>query len=286
MGHIELAFCILGTRDPSKKGYPQQIPKTDRKGASLEAVLWYALDMAVSKKSADTLAKRIIPFWFRDFDAVKPVTLQCRNFWFGAPERLDEQIKREFEEDLCAWRAEVNADQNGKYSMLSENPFGRLALMLLGDQVPRYIYRTSPRKYEMCALMRQFSWVIFHELHDKGSEEEKKQISDVQASFCIFPLLRAEHFMAARSAVEKARVATHHAPEVHRLYFRQLTSFAQEHLRVLEKFGRYPLRNELLGRESTPEEAEYLSGLKAEMARYKDKTTTGWAGGAKKAVER
>lgn len=116
---------------------------------------------------------------------------------------------------------------------------GRLAEIIVLDQFSRNLFRGDKRSYtqdKMALILAQE--LYFHENFDVLTVDKKK--------FALMPFMHSENI------------------EVHRLslpYFKDLgdevtLKFAKDHLEILEKFGRYPFRNEALGRASTPEELE------------------------------
>lgn len=115
--------------------------------------------------------------------------------------------------------------------------FGRLAEVIILDQFSRNLFRGDGKSYsqdKMALILSQE--IISHGDYDLLNQEEKK--------FALMPFMHSEDI------------------EIHHMglpYFEELgdeltLEYARSHMEILEKFGRYPFRNEALGRESTPEE--------------------------------
>ncbi len=114
---------------------------------------------------------------------------------------------------------------------------GRLAEIIVLDQFSRNLYRNDKRSY----TQDKMALVLAQELR---SNEQFDQLTTDEKKFALMPFMHSENI------------------EIHRMtlpYFEALgdevtLKFARKHLEILEKFGRYPFRNEALGRDSTAEE--------------------------------
>ena len=129
---------------------------------------------------------------------------------------------------------------------------GRLALILLLDQLPRNIHRAVPAAFAQDAKAR--------DLCLRGlSLGADKALSPLARVFFYLPLEHAEsREQQARSVALFEALAAEQADGPARETFEGFADFARRHQVIIQRFGRFPHRNAILGRTSTPEEAEFL----------------------------
>ncbi|OTB01230.1 hypothetical protein M426DRAFT_323627 [Hypoxylon sp. CI-4A] len=180
-------------------------------------------------------AKRIVTFWF-DRNPIE---------WIIAPKGLDAQIKTEFGD--LALKA-----RDGELDDWLAEPESSLALVVLLDQFFRNIFRGSPDALSADAK----AWET---VTKAVARDFDKQVTVIQASAFYMPLLQKESLIsviAARCLFEalKPRCATAQEHE----WVDIGIAAGKRHLAQLERFGRYPTRNALLGRENTEAEEEFL----------------------------
>jgi uncharacterized protein (DUF924 family) len=160
--------------------------------------------------------------------------------WFRKDEALDAAIRQRFEPlHLAASRGELKA--------WGESAEGALALLLLLDQFPRNMYRGSPHAFATDGL----ALVEAEQAVAKGFDLQTPVELQV---FFYLPFEHQETVEAQRRGVELCRA--YDARGAHESYLR----FALIHLDIIERFGRFPHRNAVLGRVSTPEELAFLAG--------------------------
>jgi len=179
--------------------------------------------------------KRIIAFWFNR----NPME------WIIAPEGLDAQMKSEFENLV------LKARRNELDNWAAE-PEASLALVVLLDQFSRNIFRGSPDTFSADGK----AW----ETATKAiAQDFDKQATVIQASAFYMPLMHQESLIsliAARCLFEALKprcVST----EEHDWVDMGIAA-SKRHMEQLERFGRYPTRNALLGRKNTEAEDEFL----------------------------
>ncbi len=169
---------------------------------------------------------------------------QVLGYWFDAltPEQhfaKDESVDRTIAERFGALRDDVlAADALGWRS----EPDHLLAAILLLDQFSRNIHRDDPQAYAADPLALSLA----QEGIERGWHEA---LAPEHAQFLLMPLMHAESRDMAGESVARFE-ALGRAENV---------TFAHDHADVIARFGRYPSRNAALGRESTPEEVEYLA---------------------------
>ncbi len=169
-------------------------------------------------------ANDILNFWFKE---IKP-----KQHWVKDPE-FDTQIKKRFGDLLIA------ASQCELFSW-RETAKGRLAEIIVLDQFSRNIYRGTPQAFSQDALALALS-------QEAVSLDLDKELGANEIPFLYMPYMHSE-----------SKVVHVEAEKL----FKQTGNFDFEmkHKAIIDRFGRYPHRNEILGRESTAEELEFLSG--------------------------
>jgi uncharacterized protein (DUF924 family) len=167
----------------------------------------------------------IIAFWFSE--SVRPL-------WFKSTAEFDKQL-RDLYEPLWQQAAQ------GKLDRWAGNAEGALALVILLDQIPLNIYRGEVRSFSTEARARDFA----RQAIDKGLD---LQLPDEQKAFLYLP------FMHSESLEDQERsVALYEAAGL-----KENLKFAQHHRDLIRRFGRFPHRNKILGRQSTEAETAYL----------------------------
>jgi uncharacterized protein (DUF924 family) len=205
-------------------------------------------------------AGTILEYWFSTLDdaerldrAVEPFRT-CYQRWYGKDPAVDAEIRTRFEPLLL----EVTKDGrrlNDTISAFRQAPYGLLALVVLLDQLPRNIYRNTPGMYahDPLALAVALEAIREHE-HDEA-------LPIVRRMFLYVPLMHVENltlqqYMLAQfdDLVERARTRS---PQ-NQGFLEFACDYARRHVDVVAKFGRFPHRNEILGRHSTPAEKAHL----------------------------
>jgi len=187
-------------------------------------------------------ARSVLDYWFGDAASGAAALDQRMRFWFGSAhdaeirERFAELARRAAEGELAAW---------------ADSPRRRLALILLLDQMPRNLHRGTAEAFaqDEKALGLALSGM---QLGADGA------LSPVERMFFYMPLQHAESREVQDESVAAFRRLAGEAPEEMRGAFAAGVKFAELHRQIIERFGRFPHRNRVLGRESTREEIEYL----------------------------
>jgi uncharacterized protein (DUF924 family) len=195
-------------------------------------------------------AQDLLLFWFGPRPYTAPQVQQHSRLWFGesnAPEltpQTDELIRERYGEVTLA------AEQ-GRLAHWASSPRRRLALILLFDQFSRNIYRGSARAYaqDLEALTLTVSGMQI------GADAT---LDPVERLFFYMPLMHAESLDVQEESVAAFRRLVEESPADLRRTFQDSLESAVRHRDVIEQFGRFPQRNQVLRRESTPEELEWL----------------------------
>ncbi len=150
--------------------------------------------------------------------------------WFAPGPGVDALLRRRL-------GAELEALAPCPAAQFLTDPRGALAAVLLFDQLPRNLYRGSARAFATDPLARN----IANEALDRGWN---KALTPSEQQFLAMPLMHSEQIAdQRRSLAVFARLGGRHG-----------WPFARSHYRMIARFGRFPHRNEALGRESTPAE--------------------------------
>ena len=193
-----------------------------------------------------TTAKDVTTFWFRDATQ-SPEALERRGaVWF----RADAEFDRE-----CAtlFTALLEDAAHGGLDGWAGTPHGRLALVILLDQMPRNIHRGSP------AAFAHDAQAAAHCIAGIESGQDHS-LHPVERVFLYMPLQHAEDLGLQHRSVERFESLAAEADDAWRDHFADNAHYARLHRDIVERFGRFPHRNRVLGRESTEEELRYLAG--------------------------
>ncbi|HEH9416788.1 TPA: DUF924 domain-containing protein [Aeromonas sobria] len=187
----------------------------------------------------------LLDLWFGDEadDAIR--AKQQAPLWWGKSSETDALLASRFGEL-------TQAAAEGSLAHWADLPDGRLALILLLDQLPRNIHRGTPAAFAQDPLAR--------DLCLKGvSIGADQSLPPLARVFFYLPLEHAEsREQQARSVALFEALAAEQAGTPAQATFAGFADFARRHQLIIERFGRFPHRNDILGRTSTPEEAEFL----------------------------
>jgi uncharacterized protein (DUF924 family) len=186
----------------------------------------------------------ILDFWFGLLPGPGFFPEDKLSIWLAGTPETDRQIRDYFSQDI------INAER-GDYNSWREFPRGRLALILLLDQFPRHIYRNSPQEF----LLDRMARVLVLEGIRKGDD---KRLYPIERAFFYLPLEHAEDLDLQDLSVALYRQLVAESPPSIRLPMQGFLQSAIIHQQQIEHFGRFPYRNGILGRESTPEETVFL----------------------------
>ena len=188
----------------------------------------------------------ILSFWFKEQELSAPQIDRRMDIWFGEDPVFDEAIKAEFEDD-------IEKASKGQLDHWAEEPRGRLALILLIDQFRRNIYRNTAKAFSHDKLALKLCVEGAMAKKDKG-------LTPIQKVFFYMPLQHAESAKVQAKSVELFNKLAESVSPTFQETFLTVAQFAELHKDIIDQYGRFPHRNELLGRENTPEEDEYLAG--------------------------
>lgn len=166
------------------------------------------------------------------------------SLWWKKDEAFDAECRRGFE-------AALEAGLRGELASWEKTPRGRLALVILYDQLSRNMYRGTPRAFAQDARARDIALRAV----DVGDE---RVLGPVERQFLYMPFMHAEDVDLQRRCVACFERLVAEAPPDKRAYFENGLDYAKRHADIVERFGRFPHRNAILGREMTKDETEFL----------------------------
>lgn len=168
----------------------------------------------------------ILDFWF---------TPETKAKWFAPDAAFDGEIRHRF-------LADMDAAAQGALDHWAALPDGALALILLLDQFPRNVYRNTPRAFATDDKAREIAELALARQFDAGMDKDDRL-------FFYLPFEHSENLDDQNRAVGLFEQGGDDPEGL---------DFAIRHRDIIERFGRFPHRNAILGRESTPKEAEFL----------------------------
>jgi uncharacterized protein (DUF924 family) len=189
--------------------------------------------------------EQVLRFWFPDLSSADHSRIaQQFEWWFhgGAGgaicERFANLLERAIHNDLDDWARRARS---------------RLALIIVLDQFSRSVFRNTARAFaqDPKALKLALEGIEMGHYSALATPWEK--------TFFFLPLGHSEDFSDVHKAVQLAEELVERAPPEFQKILEHSASQARGHRGVIARFGRHPHRNALLGRQSTPEELEYLA---------------------------
>tara|TARA_B100000780_G_C21094811_1_gene441451 strand:- start:1144 stop:1713 length:570 start_codon:yes stop_codon:yes gene_type:complete len=177
-------------------------------------------------------AQVILDFWFKETPAEKR---------FKKDENLDKIIKEKFLKDY-------ELAISNEYDDWQDSPLGALALIILFDQFSRNIFRDDKKAFEQDHKSR----LIVNDAVYAGFLNE---MDNSQKFFMILPLIHSEEITDHDMAYYLLDKYLKDHPDLV-----DIKKFWKEHTLAIKKFHRYPHRNNILGRNSTLEEVDFLNG--------------------------
>lgn len=189
-------------------------------------------------------AEDLLAFWFGTLAADGAPAPEHAARWFQPPAVFDTELERRFGaflEDALA----------GSLDDWAEHPRGRLALVLLLDQLPRNVYRGSARAFDGDVHARALCLAAL------GTEAERA-LGPIEKSFLYMPLMHAEDAELQERGVALYTALAAAAPPGVADLLANNRDYAIAHRDVIARFGRFPGRNDALGRPTTSEERAHL----------------------------
>jgi uncharacterized protein (DUF924 family) len=178
------------------------------------------------------LAEEILKFWFGTKDLNSNI---CpRKVWFKPSSEFDKEIHTNFINSYNDAIAE-------RLNHMKESQKGSLALILIFDQFSRNLFRKSPQAFATDIKAREIT-------HHAITKQYDKNISKVAKLFFYLPLEHSENMADQELSLTL----------LNKISDKQISKSATQHYEIIQRFGRFPYRNAVLGRKNTPEEDVYL----------------------------
>lgn len=165
------------------------------------------------------------------------------NFWFEELNPKDQFAKNDQVDQTIRERflPTVEAALRGELFAWRENGLGRLAEIIVLDQFPRNVFRNSPRSFAGDPIALTLAQEAVRLKVDQTLETR-------QRAFLYMPYMHSESALMHEIALK-----LFNQPGLEENF-----RFEKLHKKIIDQFGRFPHRNQLLGRNSTPEEIEFL----------------------------
>lgn len=187
----------------------------------------------------------VLTFWFADA-ADSPQAAQQRNaFWYGSGKLLDNEITQRF-------GATLQRAVNGDLDHWADTAEGRLALIIVLDQFSRHIHRGQREAFAADPIAQQ------HCLQGMQGGRDR-QLAIVHRAFFYMPLEHAESASLQQQSKTAFAQLLSEAPPAWQSFAEGAQKWAVEHAQIIDRFGRFPHRNDILGRVSTTEEIDYMN---------------------------
>jgi uncharacterized protein (DUF924 family) len=205
-------------------------------------IIVFSLNVFAHTESPDKMIDEILNYWFDYHHHSEP--LYDRQFWWDKNDKTDHFIKNKFGEiRKQAIKGELNHWLNSTK--------GKLAYVILIDQFSRNIYRNTPEMFENDELARA--------IIKKGIKNgDDKQLTLTERVFFYLPLEHSEDLNDQNQSILLFEKLYEDTPSHEKANALNFLNYAKQHRDVIRQFNRFPHRNVILKRESTPEELLYL----------------------------
>ncbi|MDJ0728338.1 MAG: DUF924 family protein [Prochloraceae cyanobacterium] len=180
--------------------------------------------------------QEILSFWFGQPEAAN--FGKSRKIWFAKNEEFDREIRSRF---LTTYQQAVKKELD----LWQNYPQNCLALIIVLDQFPRNMFRNTPQAFATDDLALKFAKNAVDRSFDR-------ELLPVQRWFMYLPFEHSENLESQKRSLELFNCLENNSEN------KQAIASAQRHYKIIEQFGRFPHRNQILGRESTAAEIEFL----------------------------
>lgn len=185
----------------------------------------------------------LLRHWFGD-TRENPDAIEARKDWWFSRDAARDRWLADAYMEACVEAME------GQLLCPLDDPLGRLAAILLTDQLPRNLFRGTARAFESDDIALR----LCVRGHRDGLDQS---LTAIERVFFWMPLQHVEDLQLQEFGVELYDSLASGDPYRSALW-KDFASFARLHRDLIARFGRFPHRNEVLGRDSTPEELDYL----------------------------
>ena len=186
----------------------------------------------------------LLTFWFGDAGYADLPASNRTNLWFGDSDKVKSELLQKFGGDFERAKA-------GELNNWVSTPRGRLALILLLDQFPRYVHRNSPDAFAFDTLARSLCLEGINEKADQS-------LTLIERVFFYMPLVHTENLNTQEQSIRLYQSLTSLSMTETTQVYQLFLAYAYAHFRVIQEFGRFPQRNSVLNRNSTEAELAFL----------------------------
>ncbi|MBU4498808.1 MAG: DUF924 family protein [Thiobacillus sp.] len=186
----------------------------------------------------------VLDFWFGKPGPAAEVAAQQSALWFGKSTANDQLVAERFAGTLLAAGA-------GQLDHWALTPRGQLALIVVLDQFPHHIHRNHGQSFAYDAQ----SLALAQAMIERG---DAARVAPIERVFVYLPLEHAESIALQDESVALYAQLEADAIPAERPLFNGFLDYARQHRDVVARFGRFPHRNDLLGRPSTADEIAFL----------------------------
>lgn len=189
-------------------------------------------------------AQSVLTHWFADGLQLGWPSVDLHRLWFGGEAAQDRLIAEQFGDA-------VESALLGKLTEWETAPATRLALIVLLDQFTRNVHRGSARAFAGDGRAQK---LVLQSLA-LGADDEMPAVA---CMFLYMPLMHAESLALQYECMSRFKQLHAKAPHAAQSPLANCLQSAQQHMDIIERFGRFPHRNAVLGRESTDAEIAFL----------------------------
>jgi len=190
------------------------------------------------------ILSEVYRYWFGEMKSPSDVpTKEIVDRWFQRSDATDAEIRERFGSHL-------NEARDAAWDLAGMTREEQVGLVLMLDQFPRNIFRVSGDAFAYDANAREIARALLNLGIDR--------FFPVERQFLSLPFMHSESVADQDFSVAFAANEAVLAAEADKERTRDILDFATRHRDLIRRFGRFPHRNAMLSRESTPEETEFL----------------------------
>ena len=186
----------------------------------------------------------VLDYWFGAHGSAREIAERQSKLWFGKLPEKDREVGEQFTPTF-------NAALAGSLDGWATTPRGRLALVIVLDQFPHHIHRDTPQAFAQDEKALALSLAAL-------ATGEDKTLTLIERVFLYLPLEHAESVAMQDLSVAQYQQLVEEADESERSLFANFLDYAHKHRDVVVRFGRFPHRNDILGRPSSADEIAFL----------------------------
>lgn len=198
-----------------------------------------------SESASVATPAEVLRFWLGAYPLDEAAMARVQGQWFQKDDAFDAALRARFAGTIAAARA-------GRLDHWAQDAEGWLALLVVLDQFTRNVHRGTPESFAGDAQARPLALAGI----ERGDDQAVPPMARI---FCYLPLEHAEDPALQARAVALMQALRDDPRAEPKAFFDNTLDFARRHQAVIERFGRFPHRNAILGRASTAAEQAYLA---------------------------